>query len=254
MRLFKRLFRLFFLLLIIAVIVFFTMDYNKKLEVDKEWKISNVITNFDIELKTTNVNFIRGTDFMISTNNKKIKFEEMGNIIYIKEKSFLTYSKELFDLTVTIPEGMVPNEINIEAGAGKVVLSDVTLKDVEVELGAGSMIARNTIIDHEMSVEAGAGNVQMDNLVASNLDLEMGAGKVSFKGDVSNSMEVKGGVGKLIVNLDNNLQNYNITINKGLGSIAVNGSEVSRDYYSDLGRIPVTIEGGVGSIELNTKE
>ena len=52
----------------------------------------------------------------------------------------------------------------------------------------------------------------------------------------------------------NSLNDYKVKINKGIGNIKVNGEEINSNYENGKGLVSLTIEGGVGNINLTSNE
>ena len=57
----------------------------------------------------------------------------------------------------------------------------------------------------------------------------------------------------LNLNLLNTMANYKIKVDKGLGSININGQEVADESTTGSGLTDIDVDGGVGSINISTK-
>ena len=81
-----------------------------------------------------------------------------------------------------------------------------------------------------------------------NLDLVLGVGEAKIEGDLLGESEVDCGVGELTLTLGKQTD-YQVHLEKGLGSIFVNGSEYGGGVYGN-GNNKVEIDGGVGRINV----
>ena len=80
----------------------------------------------------------------------------------------------------------------------------------------------------------------------------MGIGEVIISGTLTSTNEINAGVGKLEVNLNEFISNYNFHIEKGIGDIYINGKEAHNQYNSGTGINKINIDGGIGRIDINT--
>ena len=75
--------------------------------------------------------------------------------------------------------------------------------------------------------------------------------KELYKEFLLGNNKIDQGVGELILDLQND--DYKFKVEKGLGSITVNGNSYSEDFEDGEGTNIIDIDGGVGSININTK-
>ena len=62
------------------------------------------------------------------------------------------------------------------------------------------------------------------------------------------------GVGSFYLNVLDNISNYKLKLNKGIGTIKVNDEEIKNDTTIGAGDNIINISGGVGSINIDFKE
>jgi hypothetical protein len=115
----------------------------------------------------------------------------------------------------------------------------------------------------DIRMGAGQSNVNVSGLHLSRLNLEMGAGQVNadLTGDWKKNLDVniQGGVGSAHIRLPKNV-GVEVSVSGGIGSVSSEGLK-KRDsaYVNDAyGQSPVTVrvtvEGGVGNIELELEK
>ena len=88
----------------------------------------------------------------------------------------------------------------------------------------------------------------------NDLTLEMGMGELNLTAAVLGDSDLKFGVGESNVTLIGSKDDYKVDIEKGLGSITVDGNTVTDYGSSGNGQNHIEIEGGVGAINLKFQE
>lgn len=262
----KRLIRLIFLAIIIFVIYgFYTGKYNvfKKFfstgALLKENKViydgNENITKLNITLSYSNLIIQASDEFKIETNNKNVKLtSKEGQIKITEEKINVSFETKDSNLIIYLPMEKEFEEVNLTTGAGKIEADLLVTKKLNLKQGAGKIdFKRLTVLD-ETKIIGGAGSLDIEYGNLYNLNLSIGAGKCNISSLFKGSNKINAGVGEVNINLFNSLKDYKIKINKGFGSINVNGESISSNYQNGDGLVSLTIEGGVGNINLNSKE
>ena len=257
-------------LIILAIIVFtiyglYTGKYNifKKIfstgALLKENKViydgNENITKLNVTLSYTNLIIMESDTFKIETNNKNVKLENKDGLIKINEEKInVSFDTKDSILIIYLPMEMEFSEVNFTTGAGKIEADNLVTKKLNLKQGAGKIdFKRLTVLD-ETKVFGGAGSLDIEYGNIYNLNLTMGAGKTNISALFKGSNKISAGVGEFNINLFNSLSDYKIKINKGLGNIKVNDEEIESNYENGNGLVSLTIEGGVGNINLTTSE
>jgi hypothetical protein len=116
--------------------------------------------------------------------------------------------------------------------------------------------------DLQIHMGAGQGNLKLRGLNLTHLDIEMGAGQVNadLTGDWKKNLDVniQGGVGSANIRLPKNV-GVEVRASGGIGSVSADGLRKHDDEYVNeaFGQSPVTVrvtvQGGVGHIELESE-
>ena len=123
-----------------------------------------------------------------------------------------------------------------------------------MDLGAGTMTAKEINVYEKATINGGAGNINIYSGTINNLNLKLGAGNASIESDLTGSNTLTTGVGKLNLSLSRSKDNYGFDINKGLGNITLNDFDISENTISGDGETKIKINGAVGNIIINTAE
>lgn len=233
----------------VAHLVTSAFSFNNDVNINETY--NSDINNIKIDVGTTNMVIKYGDTFSITAENvsKEFKIKEEGNTLVIKEKNITIFSnKKSSHTTITIPNDL--NNLSIDIGAGKLELSDITSNNFSLNQGAGKVVITN-LISNNTTIDGGAGELHITSSKLQNLDLDLGAGKCYYNGILLGNNKIDQGVGELILDLQND--DYKFKIEKGLGSLTVNGNSYSEDFEVGEGTNIIDIDGGVGSININTK-
>ena len=213
---------------------------------------SNNLNSLDIEVSFTNLIIKKGDTLQAETNNENISFNQNNKTIQIKEKQnswFIDNNKR--ELVVYIPENILFDNVKINAGAGKIKIENIDTQKLSLELGAGETTIENLKATLDCKIKSGAGKVSILNGYISELDLDLGVGKFSMTSAIKGNSKIKAGIGSLNLNVLGSKNDYTIKASKGIGSIDIDGLNVSDNYAYGNGENTINIEGGIGSINVD---
>ena len=84
----------------------------------------------------------------------------------------------------------------------------------------------------------------------NNLDFEMGVGELDLTSALIGESELEFGVGKTRLTFIGSQNDYSIDVDEGIGDIKIDGVSFSKDKVYGNGGNSVSIDGGVGSIDV----
>lgn len=217
-----------------------------------------------------------GEFFQVSGNNVlkdfSCKFENgtlTVNNTYNK-KGHISGNKS--SLTITVPDGTDLKRLKITTGAGNCTIKGISAEKSEIDTGAGN----STITDFETGtiiLNAGAGNIEFISSSLANMTLNCGVGNFDIKSsDISGKCKVECGVGNFILtdcnltgewdaecgvgefklDLNGELEDYEISIDSSVGKIKLNGKTHTKiDNLNKGAKNKLEIDGGIGEIAIN---
>lgn len=215
----------------------------------------NNIESFKIDISNDDIEIKEGEKFEVKTNDPDVKFYHENSKVKIKsDKTFSWHLSNSSRGTIII---YLPNEFNISEldlnlGAGKIDIDKIFVETLLMDLGAGTMTAKEINVYEKAAINGGAGNININSGTINNLNLKLGAGNASIQSDLTGSNTLTTGVGKLNLGLSRSKDNYRFDINKGLGNIILNDFDVSEDTLIGDGETKIKISGAVGNIIINT--
>lgn len=246
----------FFLIISIFSSVFMFFNFFDTDSTDRQittlFKTNDNILELDINVGTADLVINDGEHLTVETNNKYVTCKQVGKKLEIKEKKHNVINNKNNKLIITLPSNIELDVFEISSGAGKIEVDRISSKKADIELGAGKVDFNNLNISSNAKIEGGAGQITIKNGYINNLDLDMGVGKTTINSKLLGNIDIDAGVGELNINLLDSINSYFIIVDKGIGSIKLNGDSISNTIGSGSNKID--IDGGVGSINITTIE
>ena len=106
----------------------------------------------------------------------------------------------------------------------------------------------------EADIEGGAGRITVSGGAMEDLELEMGVGQLNLTSALTGNCKLDLGVGESNITLIGSKEDYKLDLEKGIGSITVDGTSVSDYGSSGNGANRVDISGGIGAIHVRFAE
>ncbi len=223
-----------------------TTDELKTYEINP----STEILFLDVEIGAADFIIKKADSYCVKSNLKNLTVEEKNGTLTIKEKT----SPSRYDgavLTLYLPLHWF-EKAEIQTGAGRFKADALNAEKLKLELGAGE-----GYIDHvwcaSADIDGGAGKLTIANGSLTNLSLDMGVGQLNLTAELYGNNRLALGVGEANITLLCK-ENYTVDIEKGIGSITVDGETVSDYSCLGNGQSRIDINGGIGNIHLNFKE
>jgi len=144
-------------------------------------------------------------------------------------------------------KGIIPinTSIDIETGAGNIMINDMDGKDIEVQTGAGNLDFDNCNFS-TINFSTGAGNIEATNIKTDSIEMDTGAGNILIKSLTAVELECNTGVGNIDVF---NSTAKEATCDSGIGNISVSESHFERHEF-DTGIGKVNYKNNGKSVEL----
>lgn len=213
------------------------------------------IERLDIDMVASNIEIIPGNEFKVEAwkagtltskvVNGKLKLQE-------NKKWFLS-NNEIGQIIIYVPETVILKELDLDAGAGTVKIQNITAEKVDLDQGAGIFRIENCNFA-KADIDGGAGKVEIASSELRNLDLDCGAGKVELEAAITGNSKISAGIGEIDMTLLGNKDDYQITAEKGIGSIKIDGNECSSNITYGIGTNKLKVDGGIGSIRIEYRQ
>lgn len=231
-----------------------SIDINKSFSDVKSLYIENGVGTLNIRVGEGDEILVEAqnmpSDFVVEKSfSKELKIESKFNFW-----NFISGNGGAGDkskITVYVPADFVADRMKLDAGAGNINIEDLEAEKLDINAGAGN-INGIRITAEQVKLDGGVGNITLDQVNFTDSDIDSGVGNVKIQGSLYGNNKIDCGVGGVSLDLLQSSDDYNLRVEKGLGSIRINGEK-----YSDLNwdnknaDNTLKIDGGVGNIDIN---
>lgn len=215
------------------------------------------ITQLDFDLSCADVTIKTGDAFRVEAkkiNAKRFRTEVDGDTWEIEcdTKNVNRMSGDKVPtITITLPRSFVA-------------------EDAELALSMGDLTVKN-LSARESSLEVGMGNLIATGFSSGDCEITIGMGSLELAGMITGQGFISCGMGSAELMLAGNPQDYGYNVTVGMGSVEINGEDISSDGLPPIGSEVVggfgaerswnleapnrfTIDCGMGSVELTFRE
>lgn len=223
------------------------------------------VKSLDIDNSTGNLKIETGETFQIVAERVSESFEAKvsgdGVLRLYEDESDFKFFGINFDglespnskITLYLPADFVAEETKIETGAGAVSIEGLQTEYLYISAGAGNITGSN-VSAGKVKIDGGVGNVDLEEVVFEDADFDCGVGNLDIQGVLTGKNEIDCGVGGVSLDLAGDLEDYDLDIDAGVGTIRINGEKISGEANIDNhGGNSIKIDGGVGDVRINIK-
>lgn len=216
------------------------------------------MTRLDVNVKATAVRIRtakEGEPVRIETNNEYITSWVDGSTLNVVEKSHGFFGwGGTGDLVIYVREDTAFDSVEIAIGAGTLDVERLEARDLKLNLGAGKTAIDELVATRRAEIDGGAGVVEIRGGELHDLDLDLGAGKAELRARVVGNGRVTAGVGKTELTLIGREEDYRLRIDKGIGSVTLDGRSLSDGESVGSGTTLIEIDSGVGAVGMRIVE
>lgn len=212
------------------------------------------INQLKIEIDNNNLEIKEGNEFKVYTNDSTVRYSyDNNNVEVISNFHWGIANLKRGKIIVYIPNDFDIDYIDLNFGASKVKIERLSSNRLDLDLGVGTTTIDDLNINSSGKITSGAGNFKINNANLANIDLKLGIGNTTINGNILGDSTISTGVGKLTLNLNKNKDNYKFDFNDAIGNIKFNGEYINEIRLNNNGSNHISINGGIGNIDINTK-
>lgn len=224
---------------------------NVVLDESKNYDINASVQSLDVDIKAADFKIVNGNAFSVKSNLKYLSVTQDDGVLKIVDKAKSTSNFANAELTISIPNNKTFNNVSISTGAAKITVDTLSSSNFVFKLGAGDVYIKNLNATSKIDIDGGAGRITIANSSLNNLTLDMGVGELNLTGALLGTSTLNFGIGQSNVNIIGIKDNYKLEVEKGIGSVTIDGENISNIVIGTSGQNSVIIKGGVGSININ---
>lgn len=161
-------------------------------------------------------------------------------------------------LTLYVPEGVMFSKVDVELGAGQVIIDGLNAAVVSLDVGAGQIQAKN-IQAGELEISVGAGQVELPGMKVDELKVEIGMGELVGSGSIDKSADLECSMGNLELTLAGSQKDFNYQLevaagNLDLGSNSYSGLATEQKIQNPTAVKTMDIECAMGNVTISFEE
>ena len=229
-------------------------DLFQSNQIENQFQYDSLMSSLDIDLKTANLEIKLGDKLLVSTTNKYVTTYQNNNNIVIQEKKHSLLSKDNNKVIITVPDNFLLDIVEIDITSGSIKIDKLETKRLNLDLGSGTTKINNLLVTDKTKIDCGSGKFLLNNGNLSNLNLDAGLGDTILNTKIIGNSNIETDIGKLELNLIGSLNDYELTIDKGVGSIKLNNESLKDKSVVGTGNNYLLIEGGIGLTSITTSE
>lgn len=229
-------------------------DLFQSNQIENQIQYNSLMSSLDIDLKTANLEIKLGDKLLVSTTNKYVTTYQNNNNIVIQEKKHSLLSKDNNKVIITVPDNFLLDIVEIDITSGSIKIDKLETKKLNLDLGSGTTKINNLLVTDKTKIDCGSGKFLLNNGNLSNLNLDTGLGDTILNAKIIGNSNIETDIGKLELNLIGSINDYELTIDKGVGSIKLNNESLKDKSVVGTGNNYLLIEGGIGLTSITTSE
>jgi len=224
------------------------------LDETRVYSVSADIHSLDIRVGAADFVIRPADTFSVESNLKYLTVSSADGVLQVLEntRSGGQYNNPV--LTLFMPENMTFESVRIETGAAKITAGSLSTNLLELKLGAGDVEIKKLTAEKSADIKGGAGKLSIADGTLRDLDLDMGVGELNLTASLLGETELTFGVDESNLTLLGSREDYRLEIEKGIGSITVDGDSIGNIQSYGEGKNHVEIEGGIGSVNLSFRD
>lgn len=222
----------------------------KSLDIDNSSGNLKILVGDEFKVEAVDVN----ENFKAEVKNGKLTISDDDNEVQFLWFNINGVNSPNSKITLYLPADFVAEKVKLDSGAGNITMEGLKTDKLIISAGAGN-IDGNGIIADEVKIDGGVGNITLSDVNLTDGDFDCGVGNLSIDGILLGQSKFDCGVGNVNLDLTGNVDDYNLNIDTGVGSVRLNGKKISSDeYINNRGDNLIKIDGGVGDVKINIGE
>ena len=207
-------------------------------------------SNLSIDIGASELIIKAGDSLRLETNNNRMEYRISKGTLKINEK-IRGKGDQRSIITLTLPADMILREADIDTGAGRILIESLSTNELSLDLSAGEAVIENLTVSGDAEINGGAGRLEIKSSEIGHIDLDHGIGELIITSLIKNGGELDCGVGSVVLSLIGSESDYSLNVEKGIGSIEIDGRNAENGRTYGTGPSRIEISGGVGSVEVD---
>ena len=227
--------------------------------------LTETVTSVEVEWLSGNVDFAYGNEAEVSfSETSEGKLNERNTLYYWLEGTTLhikfaqsrlgwfggSYPSK--DLTVTLPQGLILNKLEIDSVSADVDINEVSAREIEVESVSGEVTGTLAEGVRELGIETVSGDVNVVAGAVETFDIETTSGEISLQVTNPNSGSIDSTSGNVVLTMSPSIEGFLLEMETTSGDFSSDfeTSKEGNKYRYGTGRSKIELETVSGNISL----
>ncbi len=192
------------------------------------------IYNLDLEIGGGSLTICQGDGLTLEKKGgPECQYYIEGDTFYLKQICPVGSSET--DLTLTLPEGITLDDVDIRMGAGEIITKNpFSARNMEIEVDAGNITMEEVRAD-SFTAEVAAGSILVHRLDAKESDTSVNAGNITLEESlVTGNLAADVNLGEIDIFLRDFYENHDYEVNCSMGDITIGAENGETRSYSGL--------------------
>ncbi len=208
-------------------------------------------SKLDIDVASSDITILSGEKLSIECNKSCFRIKRKGDKISIEEKGGIYSLNRNRKIEITVPEDFLFERVEIDSGASDINGDSIKAKQLELDIGAGSVKFENLLVNDKTEIDCAAGEFSLKSGSLANLDFSLGIGNAKLTSAITSDSSIESGVGELELSLKGDKADYTLGVETGIGVFTVDSQRVRGESTIGNGETKIDIKGGVGNVTVN---
>ena len=160
--------------------------------------------------------------------------------------------KNIGKTIIYVPEGYCFDNVEVEVGAGELMVDYIEGNDFTFDVSAGEMTVKDVICD-KIDAEISAGEMNFENISTNILEADCSGGQISVSGDIKEKAVLDCSMGEVILKLERENKDYNYEVDCSMGEVEINGTSLRNGNIDNDADTDITVDCSMGEINITTK-
>lgn len=228
---------------------------------DKTIRVSTDLEAFcaiNVDADMVDLSIKKGNHFYIDgkyTDRLKLEYEIKDKTLYVKQKTVRKafwggIRNESCNITLTVPENSVMDSLDIKLAMGNVKVDGITSRNCEAVTNMGGCTFENCSFD-ESDIDTNMGEITIKDTALGKAEIDNAMGSIEIERCTFQDLNADNSMGEISINVDQNLDNYQIDLKAEMGDVRVNGQSEGTKYHQSGNAGKLEASTSMGSVRLD---
>ncbi len=207
----------------------------------------------DLSIESGN-NFYLHSEY---TDSIKFEYEVKDSALYIKQKTpkkawWGGMRNQQCRMTLTVPEETAMKNMDLKVAMGNISVEGITSSDCDALTKMGSCTFKKCSFD-KSDLRTNMGDITIKDTALGEAEVDNDMGSIQIESCTFLNLNAENAMGDTSIDVSQNLDNFQIELEAGMGEVRVNGQDEGRKYRQSGNAGKLEASTSMGSVRLSYK-